>query len=149
MHCPFCNAEDTKVIDSREGQDFVIRRRRECEKCHNRFTTYEKVERKPILVEKKGGGREPFDRNKILKGLLNSCVKRPVSSADITKLIDDIERELIQKEVTEIKSREIGEMVLKKLKKLDDIAYIRFASVYKDFKEVKNFGDEVAKTYKK
>lgn len=149
MHCPYCNAADTRVIDSRESQDFTIRRRRECDKCHNRFTTYEKIERKPILVIKKDGGRESFDRNKIYKGVLSSCIKRPVSSTDIEKLLDSIEKELIQKEVSEIKSIEIGEMVLKKLKKLDKIAYIRFASVYKEFKEVQNFGDEVAKIIKK
>lgn len=148
MRCPFCNAEDTRVIDSRPTEDFSIRRRRECDNCHNRFTTYEKIEQTPILVVKKDGTRQPFDRDKIMKGLIASCVKRPVTSKDIETLMNDIEKEIYNLEMSEIDSREIGEIVLKKLKKIDEVAYVRFASVYKEFKEVSNFGDEVARMKK-
>lgn len=148
MRCPFCSAEDTRVIDSRPTEDFSIRRRRECDKCHNRFTTYEKIEQTPILVIKKDGNRQPFDRDKIMKGLVASCVKRPVTRNDLEKLMDEIEHEIYNLEMSEIDSREIGEIVLKKLKKIDEVAYVRFASVYKEFKEVSNFGDEVARMKK-
>ena len=145
MMCPFCNAEDTKVIDSRRNEDFSIRRRRECLKCKKRFTTYEKIETSPILVVKKDTTREPFDKDKIRKGILNSCVKRPVSSKVIDRIVDEVEKEVLLRDDNEIKSIEIGEIVLKKLKKVDDVAYIRFASVYREFKEVENFNAEVAK----
>ncbi len=145
MMCPFCNALDTKVIDSRRNEDFSIRRRRECEKCKKRFTTYEKIETSPILVVKKDTTREPFDKEKIRKGILNSCIKRPISSKMIDKIVDEVEKEIQIKDSSEIPSIEIGEIVLKKLKKIDDVAYIRFASVYREFKEVENFNTEVAK----
>lgn len=145
MMCPFCNAEDTKVIDSRRNEDFSIRRRRECLICKKRFTTYEKIEMSPILVVKKDTTREPFDKEKIRKGILNSCIKRPISSKMIDKIVDEVEKEVLMKDSREIESIEIGEIVLKKLKKVDDVAYIRFASVYREFKEVENFNTEVAK----
>ena len=145
MMCPFCNAPDTKVIDSRRNEDFSIRRRRECLVCKKRFTTYEKIETSPILVVKKDSTREPFDREKIRKGIVNSCIKRPISSKVIDRLVDEVEKEILLKDDSEIRSIEIGEIVLKKLKKIDDVAYIRFASVYREFKEVENFNTEVAK----
>lgn len=145
MMCPFCNAEDTKVIDSRRNEDFSIRRRRECLNCKKRFTTYEKIETTPILVVKKDTTREPFDKEKIRKGILYSCIKRPISSKVIDKIADEVEKEILMKDNREIESIEIGEIVLKKLKKVDDVAYIRFASVYREFKEVENFNAEVAK----
>ncbi len=145
MMCPFCKALDTKVIDSRRNEDYSIRRRRECIKCKKRFTTYEKIETSPILVVKKDSTREPFNKEKLRSGILNSCIKRPISSKVIDKLVDDVEKEILLKDDNEIRSIEIGELVLKKLKKIDDIAYIRFASVYREFKEVENFNDEVEK----
>jgi len=145
MMCPFCNAIDTKVIDSRRNEDFSIRRRRECERCKKRFTTYEKIETSPILVVKKDSTREPFDKEKLRKGILNSCIKRPISSKVIDKIVDEVEKEVMLSDDNEIKSIEIGELVLKRLKKIDDVAYIRFASVYREFKEISNFNDEVEK----
>lgn len=145
MKCPFCGTEDTKVIDSRRNEDFSIRRRRECLECKKRFTTYEKIETSPILVVKKDQTRQPFDKEKIRKGILNSCIKRPISSKTIDKIVDEVEKEILLKDSNEIQSIEIGEIVLKKLKKIDDVAYIRFASVYREFKEVESFNTEVAK----
>lgn len=145
MMCPFCNTLDTKVIDSRRNDDFSIRRRRECEVCKKRFTTYEKIETSPVLVVKKDSTREPFDKEKLKRGVIYSCIKRPISSKVIDKLVDEVEKEISLKDEPEIKSLEIGELVLKKLKKIDDIAYIRFASVYREFKEIENFNDEVEK----
>lgn len=145
MMCPFCNAPDTKVIDSRRNEDFSIRRRRECENCKKRFTTYEKIETSPVLVVKKDNSREPFSKDKLRRGILNSCIKRPISSKVIDKLIDEVEKDIMSRDDSEIKSIEIGELVLKKLKKIDDVAYIRFASVYREFKEVENFNAEVEK----
>ncbi len=145
MMCPFCKAYDTKVIDSRRNDDYCIRRRRECFKCKKRFTTYEKIETSPILVVKKDSTREPFDKDKLKRGILNSCIKRPISSKIIDRLADEVENEISLRDESEIKSIEIGELVLKKLKKIDEIAYIRFASVYREFKEIENFNDEVNK----
>lgn len=145
MMCPFCGAPDTKVIDSRRNEDFSIRRRRECEKCKKRFTTYEKIESSPVLVVKKDNTREPFSKEKLRRGVLSSCIKRPISSKTIDRLIDEVEKEVMLCEDNEIKSIDIGEIVLKKLKKIDDVAYIRFASVYREFKEVENFSNEVDK----
>ena len=145
MMCPFCNAKDTKVIDSRRSEDFSIRRRRECEICKKRFTTYEKIETSPILVVKKDTTREPFDKEKIRRGILNSCIKRPISSKMIDRIVDEVEKEVLLRDNSEIRSIDIGEIVLKKLKKIDDVAYIRFASVYREFKDVENFNAEVAK----
>jgi transcriptional repressor NrdR len=143
--CPFCKAEDTKVIDSRKNDDYCIRRRRECLKCKKRFTTYEKIETSPILVVKKDNTREPFDKDKLKRGILNSCIKRPISSKVIDRLADEVENEVSLRDDSEIPSIEIGELVLKKLKKIDDIAYIRFASVYREFKEIESFNKEVEK----
>lgn len=145
MKCPFCSNIDTKVIDSRQVEDFSIRRRRECEKCNKRFTTYEKIETSPVLVVKKDSTREPFNKEKLRNGVLSSCIKRPISSKTIDKLLDEVEKEVMLRDDNEIKSIEIGEIVLKKLKKIDDVAYIRFASVYREFKEIDNFKDEVAR----
>lgn len=145
MMCPFCKAPDTKVIDSRRNEDFSIRRRRECIRCKKRFTTYEKIETSPILVVKKDTTREPFSKEKLKRGVLNSCIKRPISSKIIDRLVDEVEKEISLRDESEIRSIEIGELVLKKLKKIDDIAYIRFASVYREFKEIENFNDEVEK----
>ena len=145
MMCPFCKEPDTKVIDSRRNEDFSIRRRRECLKCKKRFTTYEKIETSPILVIKKDSTREPFDKEKLRKGILNSCIKRPISSKIVDRLVEEVENEISLRDEPEIPSIEIGELVLKKLKRIDDIAYIRFASVYREFKEVENFNAEVAK----
>lgn len=145
MMCPFCKAEDTKVIDSRKNDDYCIRRRRECLICKKRFTTYEKIETSPILVIKKDNTREPFDKDKLKRGILNSCIKRPISSKIIDRLADEVENEVSLRDESEIPSIEIGELVLKKLKKIDDIAYIRFASVYREFKEVESFNKEVEK----
>ena len=145
MMCPFCKEEDTKVIDSRKNDDYCIRRRRECLKCKKRFTTYEKIETSPILVVKKDNTREPFDKDKLKRGILNSCIKRPISSKIIDRLADEVENEVSLRDESEIPSIEIGELVLKKLKKIDDIAYIRFASVYREFKEVESFNKEVEK----
>ena len=145
MMCPFCKAYDTKVVDSRRNEDYSIRRRRECIKCKKRFTTYGKIETSPILVVKKDTTREPFDKEKLRRGILNSCIKRPVSSKVIDRIVEEVENEISLKDEPEIQSLEIGEIVLKKLKKIDDIAYIRFASVYRNFKEIENFNDEVEK----
>lgn len=144
MRCPFCNYEDTKVIDSRTLDDNTTRRRRECDRCNKRFTTYEKLETSPIFVIKKNNAREPFDKEKLKRGILNSCAKRPIPIKEIDYIVDDIERELMLNENSEIKSILIGEMVLERLKKLDDVAYIRFASVYRNFEEIKNFKDAVS-----
>lgn len=149
MKCPFCNAEDTGVIDSRPAEDGnSIRRRRECKECNKRFTTYEKYETMPLLVVKKDGTREPYDRVKIEKGILRSCNKRPVSAEQINKLLDSIEMQLTSSDQKEVESHLIGELVMDGLKSLDDVAYIRFASVYRDFKDVTTFVDEISKILK-
>ena len=140
MRCPKCNFEDSKVIDSRPTDDFLsIRRRRECFKCKYRFTTYERIEDKPILVIKRNGSAESFDAEKLFRGVLISCAKRPVDAAVIKGLINSIINELRNKMITEIKSEEIGEMVLSRLVEIDQVAYVRFASVYKDFNNVSEF----------
>ena len=144
MRCPFCNFEDTRVLDSRTLEDNTTRRRRECERCSKRFTTYEKLETSPIFVIKKNNAKEAFDKEKLKKGILNSCAKRPIPIKEIDYLVDDIEKELMLNENSEIKSIVIGEMVLERLKKIDDVAYIRFASVYRNFEEIKNFDDVVS-----
>ncbi len=140
MQCPYCGEDNDKVIDSRLAQEGrAIRRRRECSKCYKRFTTYEHIEEIPIMIIKKDGRREPFDRNKIKNGLMRSCEKRPVSIEEIEKTIDEIEVFLENKLVKEIKSSEIGEEIMKRLKKIDEVAYVRFASVYRQFKDVTEF----------
>ncbi|EGG92742.1 transcriptional repressor NrdR [Lachnospiraceae oral taxon 107 str. F0167] len=150
MKCPFCQAQETKVIDSRPAEDnSSIRRRRQCEKCNKRFTTYEKLETIPLMVIKKDDTRENFDRSKIEAGIIQSCHKRPVSTVMIRKTVDDIENQIYSMEVGEIPTRKIGELVMEKLKDLDEVAYVRFASVYREFKDVNTFVDEIAKLLKK
>lgn len=146
MKCPFCGQEDTKVIDSRPAEDnCTIRRRRQCGKCMKRFTTYEKVETIPLVVIKKDNTREPYDRSKIEAGIFRSCHKRPVSVEAINKLIDEIENEIFNKEYKEIPSSVIGEIVMDKLKNFEAVAYVRFASVYREFKDVNTFMNELKK----
>ena len=150
MKCPFCQAQDTKVIDSRPADDnSSIRRRRQCESCNKRFTTYEKLETIPLMVIKKDDSRENFDRSKIEYGIIQSCHKRPVSTVVIRKTVDDIENQIYSMEVSEIPTRKIGELVIEKLKELDQVAYVRFASVYREFKDVNTFVDEISKLLKK
>ncbi|WP_283408656.1 transcriptional regulator NrdR [Anoxynatronum buryatiense] len=146
MNCPFCGQFDSKVIDSRptdEGQ--AIRRRRECNACQKRFTTYEKVEEIPLIVIKKSGNREPFNRNKILNGMIRACEKRPVPLKEIETLVNQIEKHLQNEMEKEVATDQIGEMVMDALKKLDEVAYVRFASVYREFKDLNTFMDELTK----
>src|SRR5690606_7287182 len=146
MNCPFCNYHETKVVDSRptdEGQ--AIRRRRECLKCSKRFTTYEKVEAMPLIIVKKDGTRETYDRNKILNGILKACEKRPVTLSTIEETVDEIERQLYNSMEKEITSQYIGELVMNKLKDIDEVSYVRFASVYRQFKDINTFMDELKK----
>ena len=145
MKCPYCSAEDTKVSDSRPCEGGAIRRRRQCIVCDKRFTTYERVEAIPLMVVKKDGVREEFDRTKIEKGMLLACHKRPVSADTILRLADEIENELTAGDEREIPSTVIGEKVMEKLKATDDVAYVRFASVYREFKDVKTFVKEIEK----
>jgi transcriptional repressor NrdR len=144
MKCPFCNEQEDKVIDSRISKDGdSIRRRRECISCKKRFTTHEKIEETLPSIIKKDGRREPFDRDKILSGLKVACRKRPISTDLIEAAVDRIERELQERGVKEIKSTEIGERVMRELHELDDVAYVRFASVYRSFKDIGEFMSEV------
>ena len=143
MKCPYCSHEETKVTDKRDSEDGITRRRRECIKCEKRFTTYERVESTPLIVVKKEGKRAQFDRNKIREGMLKACEKRPISQDIIEKAIDEIESELRKQETNEIPSQFIGELVIKKLKKIDKVAYIRFASVYKEFADLEQFQKEL------
>jgi transcriptional repressor NrdR len=146
MKCPFCEYLESKVIDSRptdEGQ--AIRRRRECMRCSRRFTTYEKIEEIPIIIVKKDGNRQAYDRNKLLNGILKSCEKRPVPMSVIEQIVDDIERNLSNSLEKEITSVSIGELVMNKLKNVDEVAYVRFASVYRQFKDVNSFMEELKK----
>ena len=150
MKCPFCENPDTKVIDSRPAEEgHAIRRRRECDKCNKRFTTYEKVEETLLMVVKKDGRRESFDRNKVLNGIIRACEKRPVSVEDIERIVNDIERGLNNMMEKEIKSEFIGELIMEQLKSLDEVAYVRFASVYRQFKDVNTFVAEIEKHMKK
>ena len=149
MKCPFCNAADTKVIDSRPAEDnSSIRRRRECISCGKRFTTYEKLETMPLMVIKKDNSREVYDRSKIEAGILHSCHKRPVSTEQIKAGVDDIENTIFNMEEKEIPTSVIGELVMKRLKDLDEVAYVRFASVYREFKDVNTFVEEIGKLLK-
>jgi len=144
MKCPFCGTDDTRVIDSRPADDnTAIRRRRECISCLKRFTTYEKVEILPLLVIKKDNNREPYDRTKIEAGIVRSCHKRPISAEQISRLVDEIEAELFKREEKEIPTMVIGELVMEKLRDLDPVAYVRFASVYREFKDVNTFMEEI------
>ncbi len=146
MKCPFCNGDNTRVIDSRPADDNnAIRRRRMCDECRRRFTTYEKVETVPLMVIKKNNIREPFDRQKIVGGVLRACHKRPISAAQIEKLVDEVEAELYSKAEQEIPSSMIGELVMDRLRDLDSVAYVRFASVYREFKDVNTFMNELKK----
>ncbi|MBS1785787.1 MAG: transcriptional repressor NrdR [Acidobacteria bacterium] len=140
MRCPFCGHLEDKVVDSRESREGeAIRRRRECLACSRRFTSYERVEEVPIVVVKKDGRREPFDRAKLLKGLLAACQKRPVSLARLEDLATDIQAKLLERPDREIRARDLGEVVMDELKGLDQVAYVRFASVYRDFKDLPDF----------
>lgn len=150
MRCPYCQSSDTKVIDTREAGDTEItRRRRECLKCKKRFTTYERVEGVELIVIKKDKRREQFDRQKLMHGILRACEKRPVKQEKIEKFVDEIETELRNKENTEIPSAVIGELVMEKLKNLDEVAYVRFASVYRRFRDVKEFIKEIEEVMEK
>jgi len=149
MKCPFCENPDTKVIDSRpteEGQ--AIRRRRECEKCTKRFTTYEKIEQMLLMVVKKDGRRETFDRDKVLSGIVKACEKRHVPMAEIEKVVDSIERGLTNTMEKEIESTFIGELIMENLKQIDEVAYVRFASVYRQFTDASTFVAEIEKLFK-
>ncbi|MFQ5961329.1 MAG: transcriptional regulator NrdR [Candidatus Methylomirabilales bacterium] len=144
MKCPFCGQMEEKVVDSREARDgAVIRRRRECLSCGRRFTTYERIEEIQFMVVKKDGRRELFDRNKILSGLVRATQKRPVGVAELEKIADEVEARLLEKPDREIRSSEIGELIIKRLYELDEVAYVRFASVYRQFKDVNEFVEEV------
>ena len=144
MKCPFCSHENTRVIDSRPEEDNnSIRRRRVCDECGKRFTTYEKIETIPLIIIKKDNNREAYDRAKIEAGVLRACHKRPVSAQQITTLVDEVENEIFNREEREIPSGTIGELVMNKLKDLDAVAYVRFASVYREFKDVNTFMDEL------
>ena len=146
MKCPFCNAENTRVVDSRPTDDASsIRRRRQCDVCDRRFTTYEKVETMPLVVIKKDNNREPYEREKLQKGVLQSCHKRPVPVEQITRIVDEVENEIFNMEVREVPTNVIGELVMDKLKNVDAVAYVRFASVYREFKDVNTFMDELKK----
>lgn len=146
MKCPYCNHADTRVIDSRLAEDGTsIRRRRSCDECGKRFTTYEKIETIPLIIIKKDNNREQYDRSKIEAGVLRACYKRPVSAEEIQKTIDAVETEIFKREEKEISSTVIGEIVMEKLKELDAVAYVRFASVYREFKDVNTFMAELKK----
>lgn len=144
MKCPFCNKENTRVIDSRPAEENnSIRRRRMCDECGKRFTTYEKIETIPLIVIKKDNNREQYDRSKIEAGVLRACHKRPISAKQINELIDEVETEIFNREEKEIPSTLIGEIVMRRLKDLEAVAYVRFASVYREFKDVNTFMDEL------
>lgn len=146
MKCPFCSHENTRVIDSRPADDnSSIRRRRICDECNKRFTTYEKVETIPLIIVKKDNNRESFDRSKIEAGILRACHKRPISINQINQLVDEIETDIYSREEKELPSDVIGELVMDKLKDLDAVAYVRFSSVYREFKDVNTFMDELKK----
>ena len=146
MKCPFCSSENTRVIDSSPADDNnSIRRRRLCDDCGKRFTTYEKVETIPLIVIKKDNAREQYDRSKIEAGVLRACHKRPISVNQINQLVDEVETEIFNREEKEIPSTSIGEIVMDKIKNLDSVAYVRFASVYREFKDVNTFMSELKK----
>ena len=144
MKCPFCDYDESKVVDSRPVEEgTMIRRRRECIRCAKRFTTYERIENIPLIVVKKGGQRVPFDKNKILNGMIKACEKRPVPIDNIQRVVDLMEKELYQVEDKEVESSYIGERVMDALNDIDQVAYVRFASVYREFKDVESFMDEL------
>ena len=144
MRCPFCKVDDDKVVDSRaSGDGFAIRRRRECTKCQRRYTTYERIEESPLRVVKKDETREPFERRKILLGLLKACEKRPIAIARLEAITERIENKILEEYESEVPVTYIGELVMRELKKLDQVSYVRFASVYRDFQDITEFVDEV------
>ncbi len=144
MKCPFCGHNEEKVIDSREAVDgAAIRRRRECDGCKRRFTTYERQEESPLLMVKRDGRREPFDRKKILSGVLKACEKRPVPADRMEQLVDEVERDIRKEFDREVPSTEVGERVMRRLHELDEVAYVRFASVYRSFKDINQFMKEL------
>ena len=146
MKCPYCGYQESKVVDSRHSEDGAsIRRRRECLACQKRFTTYETVESLPVVVVKKDNSREPFDRNKILRGMVRACEKRPVSMADIEAAVTEIEQIVQNSLEREVSTGKIGELVMERLKPLDEVAYVRFASVYRQFRDIQTFMDELGK----
>lgn len=146
MRCPYCESLDTRVIDSRPTEEgHAIRRRRECDGCGKRFTTYEKVEEVFFMVVKKDGSREAFDRNKVVNGIVKACEKRPVTMSEIENIVSEIERGLNNMMEKEIESTVIGEVIMEHLKKLDEVAYVRFASVYRQFKDINTFMSEIEK----
>jgi len=147
MKCPFCGHENTRVIDSRPAEDNnSIRRRRVCDECDKRFTTYEKIETIPLIIIKKDNNRETYDRSKIEAGVLRACHKRPISANQINHLVDEVETEIFNMEEKEVSSAIIGELVMNKLKNLEAVAYVRFASVYREFKDINTFMDELKKS---
>ena len=148
MKCPYCGKENTRVIDSRPTDDSSIRRRRQCDECGKRFTTYEKIESMPLIVIKKDNSREPYDREKITAGIVRSCHKRPVSISQINNMVDEIETQIFNIGEKEISTKTIGEIVMSKLKAVDEVAYVRFASVYREFKDVDSFMEEIKKILK-
>lgn len=146
MKCPYCNHPDTRVIDSRPAEDgSAIRRRRSCDECGKRFTTYEKVETIPLIIIKKDNNREQYNRSKIERGIIRACYKRPVSAEAIQKTVERIEIKIFNLEAKEVSSIDVGEIVMDELKELDEVAYVRFASVYREFKDVNTFMDEIKK----
>ena len=145
MKCPYCGYQESKVVDSRPADEGSIRRRRECLRCERRFTTYETVESLPMVVIKKDGSRQTFDRSKVLRGIQRSCEKRPVPVADMERMATKIEQELQNNLEREISTELVGEMVMDKLKKADEVAYVRFASVYRQFKDINTFMSELNK----
>ena len=146
MKCPYCGYQESKVVDSRHSEDSMsIRRRRECLACQKRFTTYETVESLPVMVVKKDNSREPFDRNKLLRGMVRACEKRPVSMADLEAVASDIEQIVQNSLDREVSTGKIGEMVMERIKPLDEGAYVRFASVYRQFKDINSFMHELNK----
>ena len=150
MKCPFCNNENTKVIDSRPAEETnSIRRRRACEECGKRFTTYEKIETLPVFIVKKDRTREPYNRAKIEKGIMLACHKRPISSAQISEAIDYVETSIFSLEKSEVESSYVGELIMEKLKMLDPVAYVRFASVYREFKDADMFMEELKSVFNK
>lgn len=150
MKCPFCSSDATKVIDSRPSEDnSAIRRRRQCEECNRRFTTYEKIETLPLMIVKKDNNRETYDREKLEGGIVRACHKRPVSRKQINDLVDAIENAIFQREEQEVPSSVLGELVMDKLKELDGVAYVRFASVYREFTDVDSFAQELTNLLKR
>jgi len=150
MKCPYCGYPEDKVVDSRSSRENdSIRRRRECLRCQRRFTTYEHIEEIPLMVIKKNGQRQPFDRNKIMAGLLKACEKRPISAERVESILDTVERALLKRHNKEVPSWQIGELIMKKLHSVDQVAYVRFASVYREFKDVSEFMKELKDLVKK